>query len=168
MATTTFLVTKCPSNELSLFNCIIMNPEDKKHFRYIKFFNRGQQFVFTSLADSGVQKGYLGFSMVQRRWAYVGINQEIQVQNLVVTKNDILSELYLEIDFYRNKEATGQAFDTDAMADDFRRKNVDRVFVGGETLIVLFQGRHFSIVVQSLKTTSKEQNIGVLQVKISY
>jgi len=32
---TSYAVTKCPSNQLSLTNCVIVNPTDYEKFRYV-------------------------------------------------------------------------------------------------------------------------------------
>lgn len=164
-----FLVTKCPTNDLSLKNRIVVSPSDFQNgYRHIKFHHRGQQFQFSCQPDAQIQDKYLGFSMVQRKWAYVGISQSLHVESFTPTKSDDITELKLEIDFYRPKEATSDPVDSDVIAKLFQNEFVQRWFAREESLIVLSQGRHFDVKVKSITTSGSPAAVGgLLQVAIA-
>lgn len=158
-----FLVTKCPTNELSLRNRLVVSPTDFKNgYRHVRFHHRGQLFHFSCQADAQIQDKYLGFSMVQRKWAYVGISQNLHVESFTPAKSDDIIELKLEVDFYRPKEASSDPVDSDILAKLFKHDFVLRWFAREESLIVLSQGRHFDIKVKSITTSGSPTAIGGL------
>lgn len=163
MASKQMTSTKCPSNELSLTNCAIINPQDFTHDpHYIRFYNRGHLFMFKCLKDEQVAPNCIGFSMVQRRWANLGLNMQLNVEVYRPTKDDILEEVHFEIDFFKAKDSTGKAIDTDALAIDFHRNFENFLFVNGEKLVILFDSKHFSISVSEVRSKGKGTVHGIL------
>ena len=58
---------KCPSDELSLTNCAIVNPREFEGVRHVEITGPTQNYIFTLRADNLVSPGELGFSAVQVR-----------------------------------------------------------------------------------------------------
>ena len=58
---------KCPSDELSLTNCAIVNPNDFDKVRHVEISGPSQKYVFTIRADKLVSAGEIGFGAVQVR-----------------------------------------------------------------------------------------------------
>ena len=67
-----------------------------------------------------VPPGYLGFSMPQRKWAILSLNQEIEVlpHRFDETK-DYIGSMVLHIDFFNKKKVSQEPYDTDNMAKEF-------------------------------------------------
>lgn len=70
-------IGKCPNEALALTNCAIVSPRD---------FDAGQrfllldgQFVFNIKTADSMASGELGCSNLQRKWAALSLNQEVQV-----------------------------------------------------------------------------------------
>lgn len=125
--------TKCPSDEISLSNKVAVNnsdfPDDVEYveqFIRIKnnlidvknkcdfFLNRyirvstgpGQHFVFSIIKTSEVPKNNVGFSLVQRKWAAISVNQDIDVKVYRFnpsSKTEFLDTVTLEVDFLTKK-----------------------------------------------------------------
>lgn len=69
--------SKCPTDELSLKNRAIVNPNDfSLEDKYIDVCTGpGQHFIFAIECSLEVPKGCVGFSLLQRKWATLSINQ---------------------------------------------------------------------------------------------
>lgn len=79
-------VGKCPTDQHSLTNRVVINPRDSgavlgggatRHICVATAPNA--KFVFTVEEDAGISPGQLGFSMPQRKWAMLSINQDLEV-----------------------------------------------------------------------------------------
>lgn len=124
--------TKCPTDELSLTNRAIVNvgdfPEEikyvvltgiKVHCLYIYIYiiptciacryadispAPGQHFIFALEKTVEVPSGYVGFSLVQRKWAMVSINQELEVRPYRFdASSDVITCVSFETDFLQKK-----------------------------------------------------------------
>lgn len=68
--------TKCPTDELSLKNRAIIHPGDVGNEKYIDVCTGpGQHFVFAIERSPEVPPRCVGFSLLQRKWATLSINQ---------------------------------------------------------------------------------------------
>lgn len=124
---------KCPSDELSLTNKAIVNTGDfPDDIRWVFFtykpikrpvFNRflwpssiasyievstgpGQHFVFAIHRTPEVPKGSVGFSLLQRKWATLSINQDIDVKPYRFNPSsatECLCNVTMEVDFLQKK-----------------------------------------------------------------
>jgi vesicle-fusing ATPase len=56
---------KCPSDELSLTNCAIVNPREFENVRHVEITGPSQNFIFSVRADNLISLGEVGFSAVQ-------------------------------------------------------------------------------------------------------
>jgi hypothetical protein len=65
-------------------------------------------------------QGYLGFSMVQRKWAVLSLNQDLEVlPHRFDERKDYIGSMVLHIDFYNKKKVTQEPYNTDEMAKEF-------------------------------------------------
>lgn len=71
--------SKCPTDELSLKNRAIVHPSDFMHEeKYIDVCTGpGQHFIFAIERSPEVPPRSVGFSLLQRKWATLSINQVI-------------------------------------------------------------------------------------------
>lgn len=83
-------------------------------FRLLLFENRyirvsigpGQHFVFSIIRTPEVPKNSVGFSLVQRKWASISVNQDIDVKVYrfnPASKTEFLDTVTLEVDFLTKK-----------------------------------------------------------------
>lgn len=56
---------KCPSDQLSLTNCAIVNPREFEKVRHVEICGQSEKYIFSVRADSLVSMGEIGFSAVQ-------------------------------------------------------------------------------------------------------
>lgn len=66
----------------------------------------GQHFVFSIIRTPELPKNSVGFSLVQRKWAAISVNQDIDVKvyQFVTTNNsEFLDTVTLEVDFLAKK-----------------------------------------------------------------
>lgn len=68
--------TKCPTDELSLKNRAIIHPSELGSEKYIDVSTGpGSHFVFAVERSPEVPPRCVGFSLLQRKWATLSINQ---------------------------------------------------------------------------------------------
>uniref|UniRef100_F6WAC8 Vesicle-fusing ATPase n=2 Tax=Ciona intestinalis TaxID=7719 RepID=F6WAC8_CIOIN len=160
-----FSVAKCPSNTLSMTNSIIANYSDFKNESHVIVENgRNQKFLFTVKTDDGIQQGSLGFSGIQRKWAYLGIGQKIRVQACKMS-DAIAQEVVFEIDFFRRQQAkTKINFNTDEMVDIYSRhfREFNHSFMEDQEFLVTMNDIHLILTVKEIKTKSAMQVNGRL------
>lgn len=64
----------------------------------------GQHFIFALEKTVEVPSGYVGFSLVQRKWAMLSINQELEVRPYRFDANsDVITSVSFETDFLQKK-----------------------------------------------------------------
>lgn len=76
-------------------------------FRYIEVSTGpGQHFVFAIEREKSVPRGGIGFSVVQRKWATLSINQDIDVKPFrfnPASATECLCNVTFEVDFLQKK-----------------------------------------------------------------
>ena len=103
---------KCPSEMLSLTNKVVLNPQDvdrlqgAKHILISTGQSENQQHLFSVLSNEQMLAGYVGFSMPQRKWASVDVNQDIAVSAHLPDSTKLVSSVVIAIDFYNKKKTT--------------------------------------------------------------
>ena len=94
----------------------------------------GQHFVFTLETDENVSPGTLAFSLPQRKWATLSLNQEIDVTPYQFSPDKhYLSSIVLEVDFFNKKNTSTDPFNSDDMAKEFSMQFCKQVLLRGET-----------------------------------
>lgn len=115
-----YKVTKCPTDDLSLTNCAIVNDGDLPgakyvflallptqqinnwNFRHIRVHTGGgQNFIFSIKPHSSMPRYNVGFSLPQRKWAVLSLNQEITVEPY--HPEEYVSSIILETDYMQKK-----------------------------------------------------------------
>ena len=93
----------------------------------------GQHFVFTLETDENVSPGTLAFSLPQRKWATLSLNQEIDVTPYQFSPDKhYLSSIVLEVDFFNKKNTSTDPFNSDDMAKEFSMQFCKQVLLGGK------------------------------------
>ncbi|XP_055712680.1 vesicle-fusing ATPase 1-like [Phlebotomus papatasi] len=138
--------TKCPTDELSLKNAAIVSPYDfSDDIKYIEVSTGpGQRFVFAIERHPDIPRNAVGFSLVQRKWATLSINQDIDVKpfSFDTRKNaECIVNVVLEVDFVQKKITTTDPYDTDQMAKDFLMQFAGLALTVGQPLVFSFQDK---------------------------
>ncbi|XP_067641395.1 vesicle-fusing ATPase 1 [Eurosta solidaginis] len=136
--------TKCPTDELSVTNKAIVNindfPEDVKYADISP--GPGQHYIFALLHTNEVARGHVGFSLVQRKWATLSINQDIDVRPYRFDANsDVITLVSFETDFLQKKITSQEPYDSDQMAKEFLMQFAGMPLTVGQTLVFDFQGK---------------------------
>lgn len=138
-----FKASKCPTDDLSLTNCAIVNPgdfpDDVKHIEVHTGAN--QRFVFSIKSHPEVGRRSVGFSLPQRKWAVLSLNQDIEVRPFNFNTNECLSAIILEADFLAKKTTTQEPYDTEQMAQEFIHQFCNQAFTVGQQLAFSFQNK---------------------------
>lgn len=143
----TLRVAKCPTDGLSLTNRVVVNNRDfeglLQQSRHVVL-NAGAagKFLFSVVPDAGVSPSTLGFSLLQRKWAVLSLNQEVEVRPHVFDEaRDLVGSVVLYVDFFNKKKVTQEPFDTDAMAQEFLMQFPKQAFSVGQPLAFQFQNK---------------------------
>ncbi|XP_044754497.1 vesicle-fusing ATPase 1-like [Coccinella septempunctata] len=142
-----FKVTKCPTDELMITNCAIVNERDfSASTKHIKVgTGGGQGFVFSIKSHSEIPRNNVGFNLPQRKWACLSINQEIDVSPYI--PQDYISGITFEADFQMKKSITQEQYDTDEMAKEFSYSFPNQMFTVGQQLAFQFKDKRMLILV---------------------
>ncbi|KAG6463480.1 hypothetical protein O3G_MSEX013898 [Manduca sexta] len=145
---------KCPSDELAITNCALINPDDfpsdTKHIEIST--GPSQHFVFSIRFYSGVDRGTVGFSAPQRKWATLSIGQTIEVKPFKPQSAECLCSVTLEADFMMKKTTSLEPYDSEQMARDFLIQFSNQVFTVGQQLAFSFQEKKvLSLIVKNLE-----------------
>ena len=96
---------KCPSDELSLTNCAIVNPREFEPIRHVEIIGQSNSYVFTVRTDSSCPLGQIGFSAPQRKWAMISVDLPIAVKPFQYDlRTKSISILTIELDFVSKKK----------------------------------------------------------------
>ena len=64
-----------------------------------------QRYVFTLETDPGVPVGEIGFNIVQRKWAMLSLNQEVDVRPFEVQKSNMfVANITVQTKFFSPKK----------------------------------------------------------------
>lgn len=147
-------VARCPNEELSLSNfAVVHDKEFDPSVKHVYVRSGHQQFLFSITPYGSIVPGTIAFSAVQRKWAMLTLNQEIQVTpHKMDPKTQTLAEITVEADFLQKKNTTTEAYDTDKMADEFRMSMPGMAYTVGQQLVFQFLDKKLlSVVVKELK-----------------
>ncbi|GLV44463.1 comatose [Carabus blaptoides fortunei] len=146
--------TRCPTDELSLTNCAILNPNEfREDVKYIEVTTgSSQHFMFAVQCHPEVPLNQVGFSLPQRKWAVLSLNQEIKVRPYPPEYLECLSNIILEVDFLQKKSTTTEPMDSDMMAKEFILQFASQPFTVGQQLAFNFgDKRLLGVVVKNLE-----------------
>ncbi|KMZ09568.1 vesicle-fusing ATPase 1 [Drosophila simulans] len=147
--------TKCPTDELSLTNRAIVNVSDfPEEIKYADISPApGQHFIFALERTVEVPSGYVGFSLVQRKWAMVSINQELEVRPYRFdASSDVITCVSFETDFLQKKTVSQEPYDSDQMAKEFLMQFAGMALTVGQSLVFNFKDKKLlGLAVKSLE-----------------
>nr|CAB3263467.1 vesicle-fusing ATPase [Phallusia mammillata] len=156
-----YTVAKCPSNDLSMTNCVIVSSSESS--RHVLVENgRNEKFVFTTYPNDAMAPESMGFSAIQRKWAYLGIGQKIRVSNC--SKFPDVEELTITVDFFRAQNANNKlSFNTDDMSSYFLKQfaHFNHSVMISQQFLYIFQSTHLLFSIKSMKVNSPHKNVGV-------
>lgn len=143
---------KCPTDELSLTNCAVINEKEQQLELHVIVRNGAHKFVFTLKTHPGVSPGAIGFSLPQRKWGGLSIGQEVEVINYRFDKSkQCISTMTMEIDFLQKKNADSNPYDTDKMASEFIQHFNNQAFTVGQQLVFSYCDKLFSLIVKDME-----------------
>ncbi|KAF7987816.1 hypothetical protein HCN44_003679 [Aphidius gifuensis] len=157
MAGVRMKAVKCPTDELSLTNCAVLNPNDfPENVKHIEVTTGpNQHFVFTVKTTQEVRSGTAGFSLPQRKWASLSLNQDIDVRPYYfdpTSSSEFLCTIVLEADFLQKTKTSLEPYDTEQMAKDFLLQFSGQAFTVGQQLAFQFGDKKMlGLVVKSLE-----------------
>jgi len=127
-----FEVGKCPTDEDTFTNCLIVNPKDARQLderfddtymrrTYVQVTFNGKHFIFAISASPKMTVRNLGLNGMQRKWIGVSLYTEVEVTPYPQNNMSYLATLSLEVDFLQKNKTTTTAYETDKMAEEVRK-----------------------------------------------
>ncbi|XP_039596807.1 vesicle-fusing ATPase isoform X1 [Polypterus senegalus] len=153
MAARSMQAARCPTDELSLTNCAVVNEKDFQSGLHVTVKTTPtHRFVFTVKTHHSVLPGSIAFSLPQRKWAGLSIGQEVEVAlyNFDKTKQCI-GTMTIEIDFLQKKSVDTNPYDSDKMAGEFIQQFNNQAFTVGQQLVFSFNEKLFGLVVKDIE-----------------
>merc|ERR1712008_570117 len=126
---------RCPTEDLSLSNCAVVNKSDfnPEKIRHVEVRSGQKRFVFTITASESVTSKQIGFSAPQRKWATITLNQELEVVPYQFDpSSDSFASIVLEADFLQKKNTTTEPYDSDKMAAEFLMQSPQLALTRGQ------------------------------------
>ncbi|KAG7227748.1 hypothetical protein INR49_029513 [Caranx melampygus] len=149
---TVMQTTRCPTDELSLSNCVVISEKDQQLGLHVTVRNLTHKYVFTLKTHKSVSSGAIAFSLPQRKWAGLSIGQEVEVMSYEFDKSkQCISTMTVEIDFLQKKSVDSNPYDSDKMATEFIQHFNNQAFTVGQQLVLSFSEKLFSVVVKDIE-----------------
>ncbi|XP_062382852.1 vesicle-fusing ATPase isoform X1 [Sardina pilchardus] len=145
---------RCPTDELSLTNCVVVNDKDAQMIGQSVIVKTvpPHKYVFTVRSHQSVPAGSIGFSLPQRKWAGISIGQDVEVTNYNFDKSkQCVGTLTVEVDFLQKKNVDSSPYDTDKMAAEFIQHFNSQAFSKGQQLVFSYCDKLFSIVIKEIE-----------------
>ncbi|KAG0342587.1 transport between ER and Golgi ATPase protein [Podila humilis] len=142
--------TNSPDVSYALTNYVAANPRDfSPQTRYILV---DHQFVFSIRLVEAAAEGTLGFSNVQRKWANISLNKEIDVQPFDPSLDGpevYLSSIEVEVDLYKKSDSGD--FDAKDMSRQFISVFNNQILTVDQGLVLDFQGVNLLLVPKNVE-----------------
>ncbi|XP_074475366.1 vesicle-fusing ATPase-like [Sebastes fasciatus] len=152
MTDRTMQAARCPTDELSLTNCAVINEKEPQFEQHVTVRNLAHVYVFTLKKHPSVNAGTIAFSLPQRKWAGLSIGQEVRVTNYKFDKSkQCISTMTVEIDFLQKKSVDSNPYDSDNMASEFIQHFNNQAFSVGQQLVLSFCDKLFSINIKDIE-----------------
>ncbi|KAI7877416.1 AAA-domain-containing protein [Lichtheimia hyalospora FSU 10163] len=162
-------IERSPTDGYALSNVVAIAPgqiDPREHYLLVN-----NHYIFTARQDNTMQRGVLGTSAMQRRWAQFSLNEEVSVKpyNPFATGADIyLAMLKVEVGFLRKSAQNTDDFDTEKMSEAFSNNFHNQIFSVGQLLVFEFQGVNLSCKIADMEVveleTLKKQGKGEIDV----
>ncbi|XP_039991713.1 vesicle-fusing ATPase-like [Xiphias gladius] len=142
---------RCPTDELSLTNCAVINEKEPQFEQHVTVRNLTHKYVFTLKTHPSVNCGTIAFSLPQRKWAGLSIGQEVEVTNYKFDKSkQCISTVTVEIDFLQKKNVDSNPYDSDKMACEFIQHFNNQAFSVGQQLVFSFCDKLFGLLIKDI------------------
>ncbi|XP_026207265.1 vesicle-fusing ATPase-like [Anabas testudineus] len=152
MAARTMQAARCPTDELSLTNCAVINEKEQQFEEHVTVRNLAHKYVFTLKRHPSVNLGSIAFSLPQRKWAGLSIGQEVEVTNYTFDKSkQCISSMTVEIDFLQKKNVDSNTYDSDKMAMEFNQHFNNQAFSAGQQLVFSFCDKLFGLFIKDIE-----------------
>ncbi|KAM8836686.1 vesicle-fusing ATPase-like isoform 1-T1 [Spinachia spinachia] len=143
---------RCPTDELSLTNCAVINEKEPQFEQHVTVRNLAHVYVFTLRKHSSVNPGTIAFSLPQRKWAGLSIGQEVKVTNYTFDKSkQCISSMTVEIDFLQKKSVDSNPYNSDNMATEFLQHFNNQAFSVGQQFVFSFCDKLFGLVIKDIE-----------------
>ncbi|KAM9715486.1 vesicle-fusing ATPase-like [Menidia menidia] len=151
MATRNLKAVKCPTDELSLTNCVVINDKEPHGEGHVIVYNEKRGFVFTLKKHPEVGAGCIAFSLPQRKWAGISLGEDFRVTDYKFDKSkDCVSSMTAEVDFLQKKSIDSSPYDSDKMASEFLQLFNNQAFTVGQQLVFSFSDKLFNLVIKDI------------------
>ncbi|KAM4535182.1 vesicle-fusing ATPase [Fundulus diaphanus] len=149
----TMQAARCPTDELSLTNCAVVNEKDLQSGQHVSVKTTpNHKYVFTVKTHHTVAPGSIAFSLPQRKWAGLSIGQEVEVSNYNFDKsNQCIGAMTIEIDFLQKKSTDSSPYDSDKMAAEFIQQFNNQAFSVTQQLVFSFCDKLFGLMVKDIE-----------------
>uniref|UniRef100_A0ABI7Y0B9 Vesicle-fusing ATPase n=1 Tax=Felis catus TaxID=9685 RepID=A0ABI7Y0B9_FELCA len=153
MAGRSMQAARCPTDELSLTNCAVVNEKDFQPGQHVIVrTSPNHRYTFTLRTHPSVVPGSIAFSLPQRKWAGLSIGQEIEVSLYTFDKaKQCIGTMTIEIDFLQKKSIDSNPYDTDKMAAEFIQQFNNQAFSVGQQLVFSFNEKLFGLLVKDIE-----------------
>uniref|UniRef100_A0A8C2AAC9 Vesicle-fusing ATPase n=1 Tax=Cyprinus carpio TaxID=7962 RepID=A0A8C2AAC9_CYPCA len=144
---------RCPTDELSLTNCVVVSEKDFKSGQHLSIKTTPtQKFVFTVKTHSSVVPGTIAFSLPQRKWAGLSLNQDVEVSvyNFDPSRQYV-GTMTLEIDFLQKKSVDSNPYDSDKMAIEFIQFFTAQAFSIGQQFVFSYCDKLFALLIKDIE-----------------
>ncbi|XP_056285907.1 vesicle-fusing ATPase-like [Pseudoliparis swirei] len=143
---------RCPTDELSLTNCAVINEKEPQFEQHVTVRNLAHMYVFTLRKHPSVNSETIAFSLLQRKWAGLSLGQEVKVTNYKFDKSkQCISSMIVEIDFLQKKSVDSNPYDSDNMAKEFLQHFNNQAFSVGQQFGFSFCDKLFDLVIQDIE-----------------
>ncbi|TRY56043.1 hypothetical protein DNTS_004270 [Danionella cerebrum] len=144
---------RCPTDELSLTNCAVVNEKDFSSGQHLTIKTTPtMKFVFTVKTHPSVVPGSIAFSLPQRKWAGLSLNQDVEVAvyNFDPSRQYV-GTMTVEIDFLQKKSIDSNPYDSDKMAIEFIQYFTAQAFSMGQQLVFSYCDKLFGLVIKDIE-----------------
>lgn len=114
----------------------------------------GEQFVFTVKRTAEVSRNSIGFSMPQRMWASLFVDQDIRIKPYRFnpsSPSEFLCSVTLEVDFVDKSVQMQTPFDPDMLAKEFLMQFSGLALTVGQPLVFICNDMVLALAVKELE-----------------
>lgn len=145
-------VARCPTDELSLTNCAVINEKEQQFEQFVTVRNSTHKYVFSLKRHPSVNCGTIAFSLPQRKWAGLSIGQEVEVSIYTFDKSkQCVSSMTVEVDFLQKKNVDSNPYDSDKMASEFIQHFNNQPFTIAQQLVFSFCDKLFGLLIKDIE-----------------
>ncbi|XP_025781213.1 vesicle-fusing ATPase [Puma concolor] len=163
--TVSMQAARCPTDELSLTNCAVVNEKDFQPGQHVIVrTSPNHRYTFTLRTHPSVVPGSIAFSLPQGIWPFEADNGAdngadhgaacgaVHVSLYTFDKaKQCIGTMTIEIDFLQKKSIDSNPYDTDKMAAEFIQQFNNQAFSVGQQLVFSFNEKLFGLLVKDIE-----------------